>query len=196
MFGPKLVSVPTKDAVITDQPVNRLPDGVQIHRLAPHNDLRGSVTELYRENWDLGCRLVQLNAVISTAGVLRGVHVHIRHVDHLVLLAGRMVLGLHDMRPSRRRSARHASSSSAATSLAPSSFLSVSRMGSIFRYHPPGLRLVARLGSLGRDRLPLELPGARARLADERSGAVRARRRSAGLRGRGRDLRASMGGAM
>jgi dTDP-4-dehydrorhamnose 3,5-epimerase len=100
MFGPKLVSVPTKDAVITDQPVNRLPDGVQIHRLAPHNDLRGSVTELYRENWDLGCRPVQLNAISSAAGVLRGVHVHIRHADHLVLLAGRMVLGLHDMRPS------------------------------------------------------------------------------------------------
>jgi dTDP-4-dehydrorhamnose 3,5-epimerase len=27
-------------------------------------------------------------------------HVHVRHSDHLVLVSGRMVLGLHDMRPS------------------------------------------------------------------------------------------------
>jgi dTDP-4-dehydrorhamnose 3,5-epimerase len=35
----------------------------------------------------------------SPTGVLRGVQVHVRRVDHLVLAAGRMLLGLHDLRP-------------------------------------------------------------------------------------------------
>jgi dTDP-4-dehydrorhamnose 3,5-epimerase len=87
-------------AVILDQPVNGLPDGVSLYRLTPHRDARGTVTEIYREIWDLGCRAVQFNAVTSGAGVLRGMHVHVRHGDHLVLLAGRMVVGLHDLRPS------------------------------------------------------------------------------------------------
>jgi dTDP-4-dehydrorhamnose 3,5-epimerase len=76
-----------------------LPEGVRLYALTPHLDARGSVVELYRETWDLGCRAVQFNALISAAGVLRGVHVHVRHVDHMALLSGRMVVGLHDMRP-------------------------------------------------------------------------------------------------
>jgi dTDP-4-dehydrorhamnose 3,5-epimerase len=86
--------------VTTDRPIIGFPDGVRVHALTLHRDARGGVTEIYRDIWDLGCRPVQLNAISSAAGVLRGVHVHIRHADHLVLLAGRMVLGLHDMRPS------------------------------------------------------------------------------------------------
>jgi dTDP-4-dehydrorhamnose 3,5-epimerase len=57
------------------------------------------VTEIFREVWNLGCRPVQLNAIANVAGALRGVHVHVRHADYLVLIAGRMVLGLHDLRP-------------------------------------------------------------------------------------------------
>jgi dTDP-4-dehydrorhamnose 3,5-epimerase len=99
MFGLRLQLNSTKSVVTTDRPINGLPDGVLVHALTPHRDARGSVTEIYRATWDLGCRPVQLNAVGSAAGVLRGVHVHVLHADHLVLLAGRMVLGLHDMRP-------------------------------------------------------------------------------------------------
>lgn len=76
-----------------------LPSGVVVHALVPHRDERGCLTEIYREAWSLGCRPVQLNAVTSDAGVLRGVHVHVRHIDHLVVVAGRMLVGLHDLRP-------------------------------------------------------------------------------------------------
>ena len=86
--------------MIPDRSFTGLPDGVSISTLMPQRDARGAVIEIYREGWDLGCRAVQFNAVTSAEGVLRGVHVHVRHVDHLVLLAGRAVVGLHDLRPS------------------------------------------------------------------------------------------------
>lgn len=74
-------------------------DGVAVWPLTPHSDSRGTLTEIYRESWDLGCQVMQLNGVTSAAGVLRGVHVHIQHLDHLAIVAGTMLLGLHDMRP-------------------------------------------------------------------------------------------------
>ncbi len=76
-----------------------LPDGVVIRPLTPHADNRGMLLEIFREAWNLGCQPVQWNVMTSAAGVLRGVHVHVRHVDHLVPAAGRMLLGLHDLRP-------------------------------------------------------------------------------------------------
>jgi dTDP-4-dehydrorhamnose 3,5-epimerase len=76
-----------------------LPPGVVVHPLTAHIDARGTLTEIYRDSWDLGCRPVQVNAVWSEAGVLRGVHVHARHADHLCVVGGRMLLGLHDLRP-------------------------------------------------------------------------------------------------
>jgi dTDP-4-dehydrorhamnose 3,5-epimerase len=99
MFFFRLELLWAKGAMIIDGSVTALPHGVAVHALTPHRDARGSVTEIYRETWDLGCRPVQFNALKSAAGVLRGVHVHVRHVDHLVLLSGHMVVGLHDMRP-------------------------------------------------------------------------------------------------
>lgn len=74
-------------------------DGVQFRDLTPHHDARGHLIEIYRESWALGERPLQFNAVTNAAGVLRGVHVHVAHVDHLVLVAGSMLLGLHDLRP-------------------------------------------------------------------------------------------------
>jgi dTDP-4-dehydrorhamnose 3,5-epimerase len=41
---------------------------------------------------------VQWNAVHSAAGTLRGVHVHVRHDDYLILLSGRATIGLRDLR--------------------------------------------------------------------------------------------------
>jgi dTDP-4-dehydrorhamnose 3,5-epimerase len=76
-----------------------LPEGVVVHPLTLHPDPRGALVEIFRESWALGCRPLQWNAMRSAAGVLRGVHVHVRHVDHLVLAAGRMLLGVHDLRP-------------------------------------------------------------------------------------------------
>jgi len=76
-----------------------LPVGVSIVPLTPHQDDRGVFTELHRVSWDTGVEPVQWNAVRSEPGVLRGVHVHRRHVDYLTLVAGRATIGLHDLRP-------------------------------------------------------------------------------------------------
>ena len=76
----------------------RLP-GVSLVALTPHSDERGVFTELFRESWGTGFAGAQWNAVSSGPNVLRGVHVHRRHVDYLTLVAGRGTIGLHDLRP-------------------------------------------------------------------------------------------------
>jgi dTDP-4-dehydrorhamnose 3,5-epimerase len=76
----------------------RLPDGVLIRPLSLRQDTRGTLIEIFRAEWCLGCEAIQFNTVTSRAGVLRGVHVHVRHWDHIVVVAGRMLLGLHDLR--------------------------------------------------------------------------------------------------
>lgn len=76
----------------------RLPEGVRLRPLDPHPDDRGTFTELHRREWDTGVDPVQWNAVRSAAGVLRGVHVHPRHDDYLVIFDGRATVGLRDLR--------------------------------------------------------------------------------------------------
>ena len=73
-------------------------EGVQVHPLAMHTDARGGLAELFREEWEVGLRPVQWNAVRSAANVLRGVHVHVKHADYLILLQGRASIGLRDLR--------------------------------------------------------------------------------------------------
>jgi dTDP-4-dehydrorhamnose 3,5-epimerase len=63
-----------------------------------HRDARGSFTEVFRREWDSGLDPVQWNAVHSASGTLRGVHVHIKHDDYLILLKGRATVGLRDLR--------------------------------------------------------------------------------------------------
>jgi dTDP-4-dehydrorhamnose 3,5-epimerase len=75
-----------------------LPHGTRLHPLATHADARGAFTELYREEWDTGVRPVQWNAVASEPGVLRGVHVHVRHGDYLTIVSGSAHVGLCDLR--------------------------------------------------------------------------------------------------
>jgi dTDP-4-dehydrorhamnose 3,5-epimerase len=75
-----------------------LPQGVELRALEPHADDRGRFTELFREEWGAGVAPVQWNAVTSEAGVLRGVHVHVRHDDYLVVHAGTATVGLCDLR--------------------------------------------------------------------------------------------------
>jgi dTDP-4-dehydrorhamnose 3,5-epimerase len=76
----------------------RLPDGVRVRALEPHADDRGVFCELHRLEWDTEVAPVQWNAVRSEAGVLRGVHVHPRHDDYLVVFGGRATVGLRDLR--------------------------------------------------------------------------------------------------
>jgi dTDP-4-dehydrorhamnose 3,5-epimerase len=70
-----------------------------------HADERGSFTEVFREEWAVGLRPVQWNLVRSRAGTLRGVHVHSRHSDYLMLVEGRMTVCLRDLRPGGEASA-------------------------------------------------------------------------------------------
>lgn len=77
-----------------------LPLGVQIRRFQMHPDERGVFTEVFRAEWGLGIEPVQWNVVRSNGGVMRGVHVHVRHDDYLSLLAGRASIGLRDLRRS------------------------------------------------------------------------------------------------
>jgi dTDP-4-dehydrorhamnose 3,5-epimerase len=75
-----------------------LPAGVRLEPLAMHRDDRGIFTEIFRESWQPNFCPVQWNCVKSEAGVLRGVHVHIKHHDYLALIQGRAAIGLRDLR--------------------------------------------------------------------------------------------------
>jgi dTDP-4-dehydrorhamnose 3,5-epimerase len=77
----------------------RYPPGVQLTRLTTHADDRGWVTEIYRQAWPTEVNPVQWNASSSQAGILRGVHVHLRHTDYLVVLSGNATVGMRDLRP-------------------------------------------------------------------------------------------------
>jgi len=80
----------------------KLPAGVRLRPLAMNRDPRGVFTEVFRAEWDTGIRPVQWNVVESRRNVLRGVHVHIRHADYLVLLRGSAWIGLRDLRTDSR----------------------------------------------------------------------------------------------
>jgi dTDP-4-dehydrorhamnose 3,5-epimerase len=67
-------------------------------QLSTHRDGRGTLTEIYRQDWPDVASPVQWNFVRSEANVLRGVHVHVTHVDYLVALRGRMLVGVSDLR--------------------------------------------------------------------------------------------------
>jgi dTDP-4-dehydrorhamnose 3,5-epimerase len=76
-----------------------LPEGVIVRTLTRHSDHRGVLSEMYRADWTPSGAFLQWNLVHSNGNVLRGVHVHPRHSDYLMVLSGKMLLGLHDLRP-------------------------------------------------------------------------------------------------
>lgn len=83
--------------------------GVTIARLVRHADARGSLREVWRVSWypalepDLtglpDAAFAQANVSVSAVGVLRGLHLHRRQLDHWVLLEGRALVALVDVRP-------------------------------------------------------------------------------------------------
>ena len=81
----------------------RIP-GVWRRRPTFHGDDRGAFAEIWRETWTAslpgdGSRTFrQGNLSRSHAGVLRGLHVHQRQADLWVVLEGRAVVGLVDLR--------------------------------------------------------------------------------------------------
>jgi dTDP-4-dehydrorhamnose 3,5-epimerase len=76
-----------------------LPEGVEARELRLHPDHRGSFLEAFRREWEIGVDPVQWNIVRGEPGAMRGVHVHPRHVDYIVPLAGRSTVGVSDIRP-------------------------------------------------------------------------------------------------
>ncbi len=81
------------------RPAMHLPADVEIRRLQRCGDSRGDLTEVFRSSWGLGVEPVQWNVVRSHPGTLRGVHVHWRHSDYLLAMAGPLWLALKDIRP-------------------------------------------------------------------------------------------------
>ena len=79
-------------------------------RLARFGDRRGSFRELWRASgwppaFEVGeaglpdARFVQANLSTSAAGVLRGLHLHRRQLDHWIVASGRAAIALVDVRP-------------------------------------------------------------------------------------------------
>jgi dTDP-4-dehydrorhamnose 3,5-epimerase len=84
----------------SDQPADRVAiHGVQLRRLAMNRDARGCFTELYSNAWGLPIEPVQWSLVASSRKVLRGMHLHLRHDEYIVVVQGRACIGLYDLRP-------------------------------------------------------------------------------------------------
>lgn len=66
--------------------------------LSSHTDSRGILTEIFRQDFTCHPPPVQWNLVQSKENVLRGVHVHVSHFDYLVIISGRIQVGLRDLR--------------------------------------------------------------------------------------------------
>ena len=79
--------------------IDTLCKGVIVRRLTEHSDSRGALAEIHRADWTPSGAFLQWNLVRSLGNVLRGVHVHPKHADYLLVLSGTMLLGLHDLRP-------------------------------------------------------------------------------------------------
>ncbi len=86
--------------------------GVRFGAVTRHGDVRGSFRELWRNSSfpsmtaaETGApdgsepRFVQANLSTSAAGVLRGLHYHRRQLDYWVVVAGRALVALVDVRP-------------------------------------------------------------------------------------------------
>jgi dTDP-4-dehydrorhamnose 3,5-epimerase len=95
--------------------------GVAWGTLVRHADERGSFRELWRAETFEGLdasyaglptgsrlRFVQSNVSVSSQGVLRGLHLHRRQLDHWVVTAGRAFVALVDVRPMLGGAARPA----------------------------------------------------------------------------------------
>ena len=75
-----------------------LPEGACWRQLQALSDPRGVFAEIYRHEWIEGTPALQWNFIRSEPGVMRGVRVHPRHDDYLVVLDGFLQVGLRDLR--------------------------------------------------------------------------------------------------
>jgi dTDP-4-dehydrorhamnose 3,5-epimerase len=74
-------------------------DGVRLAELDVFADARGRFLETWRAEWFPGADpMIQGNRSDSAAGVLRGLHYHLRQADYWQLIAGEVFVGLYDLR--------------------------------------------------------------------------------------------------
>jgi len=73
--------------------------GARLRPLDVKRDARGSFTEIFYSSWDTGIAPAQWSLVRSAPGVLRGMHLHRRHDEYYLVVAGRASVGLKDLRP-------------------------------------------------------------------------------------------------
>ena len=73
--------------------------GVRLHPLMAHADQRGAFTEIFQNDWRMDFAPVQWSSVSSKGGVLRGMYLHLRHHELIIVVRGRASVGLHDLRP-------------------------------------------------------------------------------------------------
>jgi dTDP-4-dehydrorhamnose 3,5-epimerase len=73
-------------------------EGVNLIPLPGNHDQRGTFTEIFRRGWRSGIEPVQWSLVQSEPRVLRGMHLHLRHDEYFLLIQGRCVVGLRDIR--------------------------------------------------------------------------------------------------
>ena len=94
-----------------ERPASSL-EGVRYGAIASFEDPRGSFREIWREDTfgpidaaqagaapGTTARFVQANLSTSANGVLRGLHLHQRQLDHWVVASGRAFVALVDVRP-------------------------------------------------------------------------------------------------
>jgi dTDP-4-dehydrorhamnose 3,5-epimerase len=94
-----------------DRPASSL-EGVRYGAIARFEDPRGSFREIWREDTfgpidpaqagaqpGNAARFLQANLSTSAQGVLRGLHLHQRQLDHWVVASGRAFVALVDVRP-------------------------------------------------------------------------------------------------
>jgi len=75
--------------------------GVKIVSLQSFADTRGRFLEVWRSEWFGGAPpMIQSNRSDSVAGVLRGLHFHLRQADYWYVTRGQVFVGLYDLRRS------------------------------------------------------------------------------------------------
>jgi dTDP-4-dehydrorhamnose 3,5-epimerase len=88
--------------VVTIDQASRLePVGIEdayLIRTTRADDERGWLAELLRDSWVQPVRFCQVNLVHSRSGTLRGAHWHEEHHDLIAPVAGRLLVGLSDIR--------------------------------------------------------------------------------------------------
>ncbi len=72
-------------------------DGALLFSVPSAVDSRGTLGVVSRADWPLPA-LLQWNLVQSSSSVVRGFHVHVRHVDWVVATSGTLHVGLRDLR--------------------------------------------------------------------------------------------------